>query len=400
MINFVYMDAVKNPFAPGAGSSPPELAGRDSILNDMQTALARLRQGTSQRSIILVGLRGVGKTVLLNRIREIAEEKHIRALHIEAHEEKSLPALLIPTLRKILLSLDAGKQLSERAKYGLMVLKSFASCFKAKINWNEQVDLELGIEPQIGTADSGDLEHDLSELLVAVAEAAKDRQTAICLLVDEIQYLKEKELSALIMGLHQVSQRQLPLILVGAGLPLILGLAGRSKSYAERLFEFPPVGKLEESAARTALERPVAAQGVSFSAEAIALVLEKTQGYPYFLQQWGYEAWNTAEQTPINKNDIQKATEKAIRQLDESFFRVRFDRLTKREKDFLFAMMRVGGDQQRSGDIAERMGVKVTSIGPLRSSLIKKGMIYSPAHGDNAFTVPLFDGFLRRQQKL
>ena len=399
VITFVYMDAVKNPFAPGAGTPPPELAGRDILLHRMQIALERLCLGMPQRSVILVGLRGVGKTVLLNRIREIASEKGFQALHIEAHEEKSLPALLIPPLRKILLSLDAGKQLSERAKYGLRVLKSFAGSFKAKINWNEQVDLELGIEPQIGTADSGDLEHDLSELLVAVAEAAKDRQTAICLLIDEIQYLKEKELSALIMGLHQVSQRQLSLVLVGAGLPLILGLAGRSKSYAERLFEFPSVGKLEEPAAKTALERPVAVQNVSFTTKAIAIILEKTQGYPYFLQQWGYEAWNTAEQTPINEEDIHKATEKALRQLDESFFRVRFDRLTKREKDFLFAMMSVGGDHQRSGDIAERMGVKVTSIGPLRSSLIKKGMIYSPAHGDNAFTVPLFDGFLRRQQR-
>jgi hypothetical protein len=365
----------------------------------MQTALERLRMGKPHRSSILVGLRGVGKTVLLNRIREIAEEKGFRALLIEAHEEKSLPALLIPPLRKILLALDTGKNLNEKAKYGLRVLKSFASVFRAKINWNDQFDLELGIEPEIGTADSGDLEHDFSELLVAVAEAARDRDSAICLLIDEIQYLQEKQLSALIMGLHQVSQRQLPLVMVGAGLPLVLGLAGRSKSYAERLFEFPYVGKLDETAAKAALEIPVAAQGQHFTSEAIALILKKTQGYPYFLQQWGYEAWNTAEKTPIGKNDILKATDKAILQLDQSFFRVRFERLAKREKDFLFAMMQVGGEQQRSGDIAEQLGVKVTSIGPLRSSLIKKGMIYSPAHGDNAFTVPLFDGFLRRQQR-
>ncbi len=393
------MDPAHNPFAPGAGTPPPELAGRDFILDGMQTTLERLRLGRPHRSVILVGLRGVGKTVLLNRIREIAEEKDFRAFLIEAHEEKSLPALLIPPLRKILLTLDAGKNLNEKVKYGLRVLKSFASVFRAKINLNDQVDLELGIEPEIGTADSGDLEHDLSELLVAVAEGARDRNTTICLLIDEIQYLKEKELSALIMGLHQVSQRQLPLVLVGAGLPLILGLAGRSKSYAERLFEFPYVGKLDEESAKKALELPAAAQGMYFTPNALALVLEKTQCYPYFLQQWGYEAWNTATQTPISENDIQKATEKAIRQLDQSFFRVRFDRLTKREKDFLFAMMSVGGDQQRSGDIAEQLGVKVQSIGPLRSSLIKKGMIYSPAHGDNAFTVPLFDGFLHRQQR-
>lgn len=395
----VYMDSIKNPFAPGAGTPPPELAGRDYILKETSIALERLRVGRPHRSIILVGLRGVGKTVLLNRIREIAEEIGFRALLIEAHEEKSLPELIIPPLRKILLALDTGKNLNEKAKRGLRVLKSFASVFKAKINLNDQVDLELGIEPEMGTADSGDLEHDLSELLIAVAESARERNAAICLLIDEIQYLKEKEFSALIMGLHQVSQRQLPLILVGAGLPLVLGLAGRSKSYAERLFTFPDVGKLDKEAAKTALEIPAAAQDVRFTPEAVALILETTQCYPYFLQQWGYEAWNTAEQTPIAEDDVKKATEKAIRQLDESFFRVRFDRLTKREKDFLFAMMQVGGDLQRSGDIAEQLGIKVSSIGPLRSSLIKKGMIYSPAHGDNSFTVPLFDGFLRRQQE-
>lgn len=393
------MDPIQNPFAPGAGTQPPELAGRDDILRGMGITLERLRHGMPHRSVILVGLRGVGKTVLLNRIREIAVELDFRTVLIEAHEEKSLPVLLIPHLRKVLLELDRRRNVSDKVKRGLRVLKSFASSLKAKVNWNDQVDVELGIEPEFGTADSGDLEHDLSELLIAVAEAAHASGTAICLLIDEIQYLQEKELSALIMGLHQVSQRRLPLVLAGAGLPLVLGLAGRSKSYAERLFEFPRVGKLEAEAARTALQVPVVAKGTSFDPEAIELILDKTQCYPYFLQQWGYESWNTAEQTPISGDDVRKASEKAIRQLDESFFKVRFDRLTKREKDFLFAMMHVGGDQQRSGDIAEQLGLKVTAIGPLRSSLIRKGMIYSPAHGDNVFTVPLFDGYLRRQQR-
>ncbi len=350
------------------------------------------------RSMILVGLRGVGKTVLLNRIREIAEDKKFRAVMIEAHEEKSLPSLLIPPLRRVLLALDSGALLSEKVKRALRVLKSFTGSLKAKVNLSGQLDLELGIEPERGTADSGDLEHDLAETLIAVAEAAKERRDAICLLVDEIQYLNEKEMSALIMALHQVSQRGLPLVLVGAGLPLILGLAGRSKSYSERLFEFPSVGVLTNEAGRRALELPVEARDVRFTDEALAEILRKTERYPYFLQQWGYEAWNSAKQSPITLEDVGHATISAIRQLDESFFRVRFDRLTKREKDYLFAMVEVGGGQPRSGDIAEKLRVKVTSIGPLRSSLIRKGMIYSPAHGDNAFTVPLFDGFLRRQQ--
>ena len=221
----------------------------------------------------------------------------------------------------------------------------------------------------------------------------------VCLLIDELQYLNEKELSALIMGLHQVSQRRLPLLLYAAGLPLILGLAGRSKSYAERLFTFPKIGVLEPEAARQAIERPAAALNVSFHPDAIAAILKKTGRYPYFLQQWGYETWNVARSSPVSARVVTAATANAIRQLDDSFFRVRFDRLTKREKDFLFAMARIGGETQRSGDIAEELHVRATSIGPLRSSLVKKGMIYSPAHGDNAFTVPLFDDFLRRQLK-
>ena len=391
------MDPVQNPFAPGAGTQPPELAGRSSILEAADVALERLKNGRPSRSFILVGLRGVGKTVLLNRIREMAQEKSYYALLIEAHEEKSLPALLIPPLRKILLQLDRQAQLSDKTKRGLRVLRSFMSKFQAKLKIGELGEIELGVEPETGTADSGDLEIDLSDLLLAVAEAANERKTFTCLLIDELQYLTQPEMSALIMALHQVNQRELPLVLVGAGLPLILGQAGRSKSYAERLFEFPGVGPLREAEARTALQAPVQAQNVTFSEEALLSVILKTQGYPYFIQQWGYEAWNIALSSPITEADIDAATSAAIKKLDESFFRVRFERLTKREKDYLFAMLRVGGDQQRSGDIAEELGVKVQSVAPLRSSLIRKGMIYSPSHGDNAFTVPLFDGFLKRQ---
>jgi hypothetical protein len=391
------MDPLNNPFSPGAGTQPPELAGREEVLAEIQVTLERIRRGAFSRSSIFVGLRGVGKTVLLNRVRDYAVEKGFLTTFIEAHEEKSMPVLLLPHLRKILIKLNSYEQISEIARRGLRVLKSFASVFKAKLSLNEAIDVELGIEPEAGTADSGDLEHDFAELLVVVAEAAKARNASICMIIDEIQYLKETELSALIMALHQVSQNRLPLVLYAAGLPLILGLAGRSKSYAERLFTFPGIGVLEPPAARQAIERPAAAQGVFFTPEAIAAILEKTGRYPYFLQQWGYEAWNSALASPVTVVDVEIATARAIRQLDESFFRVRYDRLTKREKDFLFAMVCVGGEQQRSGEIADQLGVKPTSIGPLRSSLIRKGMIYSPAHGDNAFTVPLFDEFLRRQ---
>ncbi len=391
------MDAFKNPFAPGAGTQPPELAGRERVLHDAEVALERTRARVAARSEVLVGLRGVGKTVLLNRIREMANERGFSTALVEAREKATLPELLIPVLRKVLLRFDTKAVLREKTKLGLRVLKSFMERFRAKIRVAELGDIEFGVEAERGLADSGDLESDLTDVLLSVAEAGAECGTQVCLLIDELQYLSEGDLSALIMALHQINQRNLPLLVIAAGLPLILGLTGRSKSYAERLFAFPRIGALELPAASRALTVPAATQGVFFQDEALSRIYEKTEGYPYFVQQWGYEVWNAAGKSPITVDDVTLATRNAIRQLDESFFRVRFDRLTKREKDFLFAMVDVGGQQQRSGEIADRLGVKVSSIGPLRSSLIAKGMIYSPAHGDNSFTVPLFDGFLKRQ---
>jgi hypothetical protein len=257
--------------------------------------------------------------------------------------------------------------------------------------------VELGVEAERGQADSGVLENDLPDLLIAVAEAAVECSTSICLLLDELQYLSERELGALIMALHQINQRNLPLLMMGAGSPHILGLAGKSKSYAERLFTFPALGPLSPEASTIALQEPAIARSSRFTEEALEQIIQVTQGYPYFLQQWGYEAWNVAPATPITAKDVEAATIRAIRQLDESFFRVRFDRLTRREKEFLFAMLAVGGSQQRSGEIAEKMGVKANAVSPLRATLIRKGMIYSPSYGDTAFTVPFFDSFLERQ---
>jgi hypothetical protein len=254
----------------------------------------------------------------------------------------------------------------------------------------------LGIDPEQGRADSGDLEADLAELFAALGEAALDRKTAVAVLVDEIQYLSEPEMSALIMAVHRVSQRRLPLVLVAAGLPQLVGLAGRSKSYAERLFQYPPVGPLSEPDAVAALQDPAKQEGAAFTQDALREIVRQTQGYPYFLQEWGYQAWNLAEKSPIDKAVVERARNAAIQKLDESFFRVRFDRLTPREKDYLRALADLGPGAHRSGDIADRLGIKVQSSAPLRSGLIRKGMIYSPAHGDTEFTVPLFDDFMRR----
>lgn len=387
------MDAIRNPFVPGAGTPPPELAGRKAILEKARVALARIRQGRPSKSFLLVGLRGVGKTVLLNRIEEAAIGEGYKALMIEAHENKSLPALLLPGLRHLLLSLDRMENISEQVKRGLRALKSFANGVKLTVN-----DLEIGldIDPEIGVADSGDLEADLPDLLLAVGEAAKARGTSVAIIIDELQYLKSKELSALIMAIHKIAQKQLPLILIGAGLPQLVGMAGESKSYAERLFDYPVVDALSENDARGAIEGPVEREGEHFEETALNRIIDVTHGYPYFLQEWGYHVWNTAKGSPITADVVDIAGRLAIQRLDESFFRVRFDRSSPREKDYLTAMAQLGAGPHRSGDIAEKLGVGVQSVAPVRSSLIRKGMIYSPAHGDTAFTAPLFNEFLMR----
>jgi type II secretory pathway predicted ATPase ExeA len=387
------MDHIKNPFSPGAGSPPPELVGRDAILQKVRILLGRVRQRRSEKSMMLVGLRGVGKTVLLNETAHLAKKDGYHTIILEAHEDKSLAALLTPQLRRLLFELDRMAALSEKVRHGLGVLKSFISGIKVKV---AEIEFGLDIEAERGSADSGDLEADLPNLFTAVAEAAQDRGTAIALLIDEIQYLSEKELSALIMSMHKMQQLQLPLVLLGAGLPILTRLAGESKSYAERLFEFPAIGPLSSPDASKALRDPVIAAGVEFDDGAINEIVRLTQGYPYFIQEWGYQSWNHAKEPRITLEDVQTATKTVTKRLDDNFFRVRFDRLTPREKEYLRAMAYLGSIPQRSGDIATILGVKVNSLGPTRAKLINKGMIYSPAYGDMAFTVPLFDEFMLR----
>lgn len=385
------MDARHNPYVPGAGTPPPELAGRHDVLERAEVALTRTQRGRPAKSLIVVGLRGVGKTVLLVRFQRQAEDLGYHAVLVEAHEGKPLPELLVPALRRVLLNLSLTAAAGDKGRRALRVLRSFMG--SVKISWN---DIELGIDPLPGVADNRDLEHDLVDLFVAVGEAAAEKHTAVALCIDEMQYLSEAEFSALIMAAHKAAQATLPLIVVGAGLPQIVGLAGQSKSYAERLFDYPSVGPLGPDDARRALAQPAADMGVAYEPEALDRLVAVTRGYPYFLQQWGYEVWNLAEQSPITLADVERATTKAIAALDESFFRVRFDRCTPAEKRYMRALADLGEGPKASGDVAERLGVKVTSIGPTRSKLITKGMIYSPQHGQTAFTVPLFDDYMRR----
>jgi hypothetical protein len=343
--------------------------------------------------MLLTGLRGVGKTVLLNEIERSAETAGYHTLSLEAHENKPLGALLAPHLRTVLYELDRSAGAGQKVKRAMRVLRSFIGALK--LTWSD-IEIGLDIDPEKGAADSGDLEIDLPNLFIAVGDAALDRKSAVAIFIDELQYLDGKELGALIMAMHKIQQRQLPLVLVGAGLPILPGLAGESKSYAERLFNFPDIGALSEEDANKALLHPARAAKVTFEQTALKEIFRLTRGYPYFLQEWGYQTWNLAESSPITLSLVKRTTPSVIERLDKNFFRVRFDRLVPSEKLFLRAMAQLGAGPQRTSDIAETLKQKISALGPVRAKLIEKGMVYSPAHGEMAFTVPMFDEFMRR----
>jgi len=387
------MDPIQNPFSPGAGSPPPELVGREAILSQAALLFARVKQHRAEKSLLLTGLRGVGKTVLLNEIERQAEQAGYQTIFIEAHEFKELGAALVPRLRQLLYRLDRLEGVGFKVRRGLAVLKSFITSIKIKLG---EFELGLDIEPEYGSADSGDMESDLTSVFLAVAEAAEEKKTAIAILIDEIQYFNTQELSALIMAMHRMQQRQLPLVLVSAGLPILPALVGQSKTYAERLFHFPKVGPLSVADTIEALQGPVKKRGVEFTKEALQTIFDLTKGYPYFIQEWGYQAWNHAKDSHITNEVITASSIDVIRRLDENFFQVRFDRLTSSERNFLRAMADLGEGPYRTGDIAAKLKLNINHIGPVRSKLIKKGVIYSPAHGEMAFTVPLFDEFMKR----
>jgi hypothetical protein len=383
------LDELANPYRPGAGTTPPALLGRDELIRTFGTTLGRAQAGRPGKSVMPVGLRGVGKTVLLNRFAEMADRNGFSIAFIEATDAGNFATLLAVRLRKILLELDRGT-VSRNVARALRVLKSFT------LQLPDGSSIQLDPEPLLGEADSGRLDDDLTDVLVAVGQAAGDRSRGVLVAVDEVQYLSEAELSALIVAIHRTTQLNLPLVLVGAGLPQLPGLAGEARSYSERLFEFPEVGSLIEADAAGALEIPAQDAGVRFTTEALGELVRESQGYPYFLQEWGYHVWNHALASPIPVEDVHAVKALVLAALDRDFFRVRLDRLTPKEREYLRAMADLGPGPHRSGDIAAQLGVRVESVGPRRSGLIRKGMIYSPAHGDTAFTVPLFDAFLRR----
>lgn len=389
------MNPIKNPFSPGAGAPPPELVGRENILQQATVLIGRIKERRPEKSLMLTGLRGVGKTVLLNRIEQQAKEEGYKTVYLEAREDRTLGQVLAPELKRVLFELDVKAKAKEKVRRAMLALRNFVGNFSVSFG-----GLSIELEPFHGLADSGDIEADLTMLLLAVAEAAEGQEEAIALFVDEIQYFSEEEFRALIMAMHRIQQKALPMFLVGAGLPILPALAGNSKSYAERLFAFPKIDALNKEEARHALLSPLNENNVEITPDAFEQIFNYTRGYPYFLQEWGYQIWNQTEDSPISFAVVEKASETVIKRLDENFFRVRFDRLTGNEKKFLGAMamatMSSSSKRVRISDIAVNMGQKKSTLAPVRASLIKKGMIYSPAYGEMDFTIPLFTDFMIR----
>ena len=386
------MDRRRNPFVPGAGLQPPELVGRDRLLAEAAIDLDRVLSGRPAKGLILLGLRGVGKTVLLNRLRGLADDKGFRTIRIEAPEGSTLPELLTPELRRTIYGLDLRQAAGRQLRRAAGVLANFAKAFKVTAG-----DLEFSVDLTPGEGDTGNLEQDLPRLLVAMAQAAAERGTAVALFIDEVQYLSASELAAVIVSCHETAQQNLPFLFIGAGLPQVAALAGEAKSYAERLFDYPEVGPLETADARSALVNPARVEGVAFDVGAAEKIAAAARNFPYFIQEWGYQVWNAATSSPITAEMVQAASAQVVSHLDGNFFRVRFDRLTPLEQKYLRAMAELGAGPYATGRIAATLGVQAASVATVRQRLVAKGMVWSQRHGETAFTVPMFDDFMKRQ---
>ena len=387
------MSPLENPFAPGTGVPPPELAGRDELLDSIHVAAERTRRQLAARSVLLLGLRGVGKTVVLGRAQERASDVGLTTVMVEASDRSPLPALLAAELKGALLRMSRQRRVRALATRALGVLAGFAAALKVKYG---DVELGIGTPVEPGVADSGDLELDLAALFETLGAAASASDTALFVIVDELQYVPKAELAALSAALHRAAQRRLPILLAGAGLPQLRAQVAAAKTYAERLFEFREVGPLDERASGDAVAKPIRAQQAEIVPDAVTRIVAETQGYPYFLQEWGKHVWDIAERSPIVAGDVERASHEVSAALDTGFFRARFDRLTPAQKRYLRAMAELGPGPHRSGEIARMLGRKVTALGPTRAQLIAKGMVWSAARGDTAFTVPRFDRFMRR----
>lgn len=389
------MDPVNNPYTPNAGATPEIVIGRDEFLEDFRILLRRLDRGRTNQSMIVTGLRGVGKTVLLGEFRQIAEEFKWKVLEIEAskHDDTRFRQSVYSQLRTALFQISPKAKWGDKAKKAAQVLQSFSLSIDPS---SGAPTLSLDVAPAEGFADHGDLSMDFTDVLVSIGEAAQDHSTGLVLLFDEVQFLSQAQLEAVIQAIHKSVQRKLPVTFVGAGLPQIAELAGDAKSYAERLFKFPQIGSLGFEDAKKALAEPALVEGVTFDDDALQRAFELTEGYPYFIQELGYQVWAVAEGDAITLEDVEDAKDAYEAKLDSSFFRVRLDRATQLQIAYMRAMAQLGPQSQKASDVAAVMGRESTQVAPTRSELISMGLLYTPSHGYAGFTVPHFDRFMLR----
>jgi hypothetical protein len=390
------MRAEDNPYTPNAGAKPPALVGRDAELEAFDVLLARLLRGHTEQSMLVTGLRGVGKTVLLTRFEELAREHGWATVEAEITKNSDFGDRMANLARRALLQLAPRDRWRERATRAAAVLRSF----QVTLRPDGSVTAGFEVDPAEGLADSGHLDEDLTDVFVALGEAAQEQGSGVVFLIDEVQFLDAPEFEALIAAIHKTVQRQLPITLVGAGLPQLPRLASEAKSYAERLFKFPVIGRLADDQARAALAEPARQLGVDFEADALRAVVEFTEGYPYFLQEYGNTLWSEVEESPVTAADVSRARSGVEAKLDGGFFRVRVERTSELEQRYLRAMAELGPEPQAAKDVATLLGRTSQQVAPIRARLIEKGLLYTPGRGLAAFTVPQFDRFMRRTYSL
>lgn len=388
------MDALSNPYTPNAGAEPLAVVGRDDQLQLFDLLLARMQRGRTEQSMIITGLRGVGKTVLLGQFRSKALSQNWHVIEIEAskNDDQEFRRQIGSKLRTVLFELSPRARWGDLFQHAAAVLRSFT----LSVDPTGAVTAGLDVDVAEGVADNDDLAMDLTDVFIAIGEAAQDRSSGVVLLLDEVQFLSKLQLEAVVQAMHKMVQRKLPVTLVGAGLPQIAELAGDAKSYAERLFKFPAIGNLNEDDARAALTEPADDEGITYTDGALSEAVAITEGYPYFLQELGYAVWTIATAPTVTLADVNDAIPGYLAKLDESFFRVRIDRCTELERAYLRAMAELGPQPQKAADVARQMGRTSNNLGPTRAKLINMGLLYTPEHGYAAFTVPQFDDFLVR----
>jgi len=387
------MEKATNPYTPNAGAPPPYLAGRAMELEEFRLLLKRLGNGYTEKSLVITGLRGVGKTVLLLEYQTVAAEEGWVAVDAEVSKNTPFGPQMANLARRALLRVSPKARWGDRARNAAAVLKSFSLTVQPDGTLTAGLDVEAAAA---GHADTGNLNDDLADVFEAIGQAAAEGGSGVVFLFDEIQFLSKVELEALIGAVHRTVQRKLPVTFAGAGLPQLPGLAGDAKSYAERLFDFPMIGELSADAATEALVEPARRQGADYDVAAVELILQYTEGYPYFIQEFGRAVWNLAEGPVVTRGDAAAAKEIVEAELDQSFFRTRIQRSTIEERRYMRAMAHLGSDAQKAADVAQVLGKTSEQVAPLRARLVSKGLLYTPRYGYAKFTVPQFDRFMRR----